>query len=77
MKNLRNFLLAVSVMVGISSIESEGIYFWIALAMCIVPFAVLGIEGLKKQKAYKKALENSRNIDYLTDCVIFGEWEMN
>jgi hypothetical protein len=77
MKNLRNFLLAVMVMVGISSIESSGIHFWIALGMCIVPFAVLGIEELKKQKAYKKALENSRNIDYLTDCVIFGEWEMN
>ena len=77
MKNLRNYVLAVMVMVGISGIESSGIYFWIALAMCIVPIAVLGIEELKKQKAYKKALENSRNIDYLTDCVIFGEWEMN
>jgi hypothetical protein len=77
MKNIRNFVLAVSVMVGISAIESSGIYFWIALAMCIVPFAVLGIEELKKQKAYKRALENSRNIDYLTDLVMFGEWEMN
>ena len=69
-------MLAVMVMVGISSIESSGIYFWIALAMCIVPFAVLGIEELNRQKAYKRALENSKNIDYLTDCVIFGEWEM-
>jgi heme exporter protein D len=77
MKNIRNFVFAVSVMVGISAIESSGIYFWIALAMCIVPFAVLGIEELKKQKAYKRALENSRNIDYLTDLVMFGEWEMN
>lgn len=77
MKNVRNFVLAVMVMVGISSIESSGVYFWIALAMVFVPVAVLGIEELKKQKAYKKALENSRNIDYLTDCVIFGEWEMN
>lgn len=49
MKNLRNFLLAVSVMVGISAIESEGIYFWIALGMVFVPFAVLGIEGLNKR----------------------------
>lgn len=77
MKNIRNFLLAVSVMVGISAIESEGIYFWIALAMCIVPFAVLGIEEWNKQKKYERALENSRNIDYLTDLVMFGEWEMN
>jgi uncharacterized membrane protein len=77
MKNFRNFLLAVSVMVGVSSIESSGIYFWIALAMCFIPFAVLGIEELNKKKAYKKALENSRNIDYLTDLVMFGEWEMN
>ena len=81
MKNLRNFLLAVSVMVGISAIESSGIHFWIALAMVFVPFAVLGIEELnkraKQQRTYKKALENSKNLDYLTDLVMFGEWEMN
>lgn len=50
MKNLRIFVLAVSVMVGISAIESEGIYFWIALAMCFIPFVVLGIEKLNKQQ---------------------------
>lgn len=77
MKNFRNFVFAVMVMVGISAIESTGIYFWIALAMVFVPFAVLGIEELNKRKAYKRALENSRNIDYLTDLVMFGEWEMN
>ena len=77
MKNLRNFMFAVMVMVGISAIESEGIYFLIALAMCIVPFAVLGIEELNKRKAYEKAKANSENLDYLTDLVMFGEWEMN
>ena len=77
MKNLRNFVLAVMVMVGISAIESEGIYFWIALAMCIVPFAVLGIEEWNKQKKYERAKANSENLDYLTDLVMFGEWEMN
>ena len=77
MKNLRNFVFAVSVMVGISAIESSGIYFWIALAMVIIPFAVLGIEEWNKRKAYEKAKANSENIDYLTDLVMFGEWEMN
>lgn len=77
MKNLRNFLLAVSVMVGVSSIESTGIYFWIALAMAFVPFAVLGIEEWNKRKAYEKAKANSENLDYLLDVVEFGEWEMN
>ena len=76
MKNLRNYVFAVSVMVGVSSIESTGIYFWIALAMTFIPLAILGIEEWNKNKAYKLALENSRNIDYLTDCVIFGEWNM-
>lgn len=76
MKNLRNFLLAVMVMVGISAIESSGIYFWIALGMTFIPFAVLGIEEWNKNKAYKRALENSRNIDYLADLVMFGEWNM-
>ena len=77
MKNLRNFVLAVSVMVGVSTIESSGIYFWIALAMVLVPFAVLGIEEWNKQKKYERAKANSENIDYLTDLVMFGEWEMN
>ena len=77
MKNLRNFVLAVSVMVGISAIESTGIYFWIALAMVFIPFAVLGIDEWNKKKNYERAKANSENIDYLTDCVIFGEWEMN
>lgn len=77
MKNLRNFMLAVMVMVGISAIESEGIYFWIALGLTFVPFAVLGIEEMNKHKAYEKAKANSENLDYLTDCVMFGEWNMN
>ena len=76
MKNLRNFVFAVSVMVGVSSIESTGIYFWIALAMTFIPLAVLGIEEWNKRKAYEKAKANSENLDYLTDCVMFGEWEM-
>lgn len=77
MKNLRNYIFALMIMVGISSIESSGIHFWIALAMCIVPFAVLGIEEWNKQKKYERAKANSENLDYLTDLVMFGEWEMN
>lgn len=76
MKNLRNFVFAVMVMVGISAIESSGIYFWIALGLCLIPFAVLGIEEWNKKKEYERAKANSENIDYLTDCVIFGEWNM-
>lgn len=77
MKNLRNYIFAIMIMVGVSSIESTGIYFWIALGMCIVPLAVLGIEEWNRQKKYERAKANSENLDYLTDCVIFGEWEMN
>lgn len=69
-------MFAVSVMVGVSSIESEGIYFWIAFAMTFIPLAVLGIEEWNKRKAYEKAKANSENLDYLTDIVIFGEWNM-
>ena len=77
MKNFRNFVFAVMVMVGISAIESEGAFFWIAAAMVIIPFAVLCVEEWNKRKAYEKAKANSENIDYLIDLVIFGEWEMN
>ena len=76
MKNLRNYIFALMIMVGVSSIESEGIYFWIALAMTFIPLAILGIEEWNKRKAYEKAKANSENLDYLTDLVIFGEWNM-
>lgn len=58
MKNIKNFVLAVSVMVGISGIESNGILFWIALAMVFVPFAVLGIEEWNKQAKIRKFIRN-------------------
>lgn len=75
-KNLRDLLLAVMVMVGISLGDSDGIGFVVAAMLCLVPAIVLGIEEWNKNKAYKRALENSRNIDYLTDIVMFGEWNM-
>lgn len=76
-KNLKDLLLAVMVMVGISLGDSDGIGFVVAAMLCLVPAIVLGIEELNKRKAYEKAKANSQNIDYLTDIVMFGEWEMN
>lgn len=76
MKNFRNLIFALMIMVGISMADSTGIWFAVSIGLCLVPAIALGIEELNRQKAYKRALENSRNIDYLTDCVIFGEWEM-
>lgn len=75
--NIKTLILSASVMLGISLIESSGIHFWIALAMVFVPFIILGIDKVNKRKEYEKALANSKNVDFLTDCVIFGEWEMN
>lgn len=77
MKNIRNFLLAVMVMVGISMADSTGIWFAVSMGLCLVPAIVLGIEEWNKRKAYEKAKANSENLDYLTDLVMFGEWEMN
>jgi predicted RND superfamily exporter protein len=77
MKNLRNFVFAVSVMVGISLGDSEGIGFVVAAMLCLVPAIVLGIEEWNKKKEYERAKANSENLDYLTDIVMFGEWEMN
>lgn len=76
-KNLRDLLLAVMVMVGVSMGDSDGIGFVVAAMLCLVPAIVLGIEGLNKRKAYEEAKQKSTNIDYLLDCVEFGEWEMN
>jgi predicted RND superfamily exporter protein len=76
MKNLRNFMLAVSVMVGISLGDSEGIGFVVAAMLCLVPAIVLGIEEWNKKKEYERAKANSENLDYLTDLVMFGEWNM-
>jgi hypothetical protein len=77
MKNLRNFVFAVSVMVGISLGDSEEIGFVVAAMLCLVPAIVLGIEEWNKKKEYERAKANSENLDYLTDIVMFGEWEMN
>lgn len=77
MKNFRNLIFALMIMVGVSMGDSEGIGFVIAAMLCLVPAIVLGIEELNKRKAYEKAKANSQNIDYLTDIVMFGEWEMN
>ena len=77
MKNIRDFALAVMIMVGVSMGDSDGIGFVVAAMLCLVPAIVLGIEELNKRKAYEKAKQKSNNIDYLTDIVMFGEWEMN
>ena len=77
MKNIRNYVLAVSVMVGISMADSTGIWFAVSMGLCLVPAIVLGIEEWNKQKKYERAKANSENLDYLTDLVMFGEWEMN
>lgn len=77
MKNFRNLIFALMIMVGVSMGDSEGISFVIAAMLCLVPAFVLGFEELNKRKAYEKAKANSQNIDYLTDIVMFGEWEMN
>ena len=77
MKNFRNLIFALMIMVGVSMGDSEGIGFVIAAMLCLVPAIVLGIEELNKRKAYEEAKQKSNNIDYLLDCVEFGEWEMN
>lgn len=77
MKNLRNYIFALMIMTGISLGDSEGIWFAVSACLCLVPAIALGIEEWNKRKAYEKAKANSENIDYLTDLVMFGEWEMN
>jgi hypothetical protein len=65
------------IMVGVSMADSTGIWFSVSMGLCLVPAIVLGIEEWNKKKEYEKAKANSENIDYLTDLVMFGEWEMN
>ena len=77
MKNLRNYIFALMIMLGISLGDSEGIGFVVSAMLCLVPAIVLGIEEWNKQKKYERAKANSENLDYLTDLVMFGEWEMN
>lgn len=76
MKNFRNLIFALMIMLGISLGDSEGIGFVVAAMLCLVPAIVLGIEEWNKKKEYERAKANSENIDYLTDLVMFGEWNM-
>lgn len=76
MKNIRNYVFALMIMMGFSLGDSEGIGFVVAAMLCLVPAIVLGIEEIRKQKAYEEAKQKSNNVDYLLDCVEFGEWNM-
>ena len=73
-KNLTNIVLAVMVVAGLFMIETHTF-----VSVCIIGIVggVLALTDFNKAKRYERAKENSKNIDYLLDCVEFGEWNVN
>ena len=74
MKNLVTIILAAMVVAGCLFVESNE---FVALAFIGIVGGVVAVKDLNRIKKYERAKENSENVDYLLDCVEFGEWEMN
>ena len=73
-KNLVTIILCAMLCVGCLFIESNE---FVALAFIGFVGGVVAVKDLNRIKKYERAKENSENVDYLLDCVEFGEWEMN
>lgn len=73
-KNLLTIILAAMVVAGCLLIESST---FVGLCLIACVGFVLVMNDLNKVKAYERAKENANNIDYLLDCVEFGEWNLN
>lgn len=73
-KNLVNCVLAAMVVSGCFLIESSTV-----VALCLIGAAAFGFVGedINRIAKYEEAMANSENIDYLLDCVEFGEWNVN
>ena len=74
MKNLVTIILAAMVVAGCLFVESNE---FVALAFIGIVGGVVAVKDLNRIKKYERAKENSENVEYLLDCVEFGEWEMN
>lgn len=72
-KNLVNLILASMVVAGCLLIESATF-----VAVCLIGAAAFGWVGedIKRIAKYENAKVKCENIDYLLDCVEFGEWNM-
>ena len=73
-KNLVTIILCAMLCVGCLFVESNE---FVALAFIGIVGGVVAVKDYRKQRAYEEAKQKSNNIDYLLDCVEFGEWEMN
>ena len=72
-KNLVTIILCAMLCVGCLFIESNE---FVALAFIGFVGGVVAVKDLNRIKKYERAKENSENVDYLLDCVEFGELEM-
>lgn len=74
MKNLVTIILAAMVVAGCLFADTNEL---VALAFIGFVGGVMAVKDLNRIKKYERAKENSENVEYLLDCVEFGEWEMN
>lgn len=73
-RSIVNLILAAMIVAGCLFVESNE---FVALAFIGFVGGVVAVNDLNRIKKYEKAKANCENIDYLLDCVEFGEWEMN
>ena len=73
-KNLVTIILASMVVAGCLFADKNE---FVAIAFIGFVGGVVAVKDLNRIKKYERAKANSENVDYLLDCVEFGEWEMN
>lgn len=73
-KNLITCVLCAMLCVGCLFADTNEI---LCLAFIGIVGGVVAVKDLNRIKKYERAKSNCENIEYLLDCVEFGEWEMN
>lgn len=74
MSNKMNLILCALLVAGCMLCETNEM---LSLAFIGIAGGVVAVKDYRRIKAYERAKANCENIDYLTDLVMFGEWEMN
>lgn len=74
MKNLITCVLCAMLCVGCLFADTNE---FVALAFIGFVGGVVAVKDLNRIKKYEETKAKCENVDYLLDCVEFGEWEMN
>ena len=73
-KNLFTCILCAMLCVGCLFADTNEI---VCLAFIGIAGGFIAVNDYRRIKAFEESKAKCENVDYLLDCVEFGEWEMN